>query len=257
VRREALNGLAVLAAGSLLLAQPAPRVGALVAALRPALPFPSASADGAQPADGSASPRWFVVWPSVDEAMVRVRANPLHPETQRTVASAEVDIQQAVAAAERRAQAAYERALAEVRRTGKSTDVAGISLDDEGVAGERLDAELELTVALEPAARSFDVLSSEPPVVEAGTKGVSWIVRIAPNTFRDASAPDGREHFRAAEAHLVYGDVARPAVVRAGDTPRFTVTVAPSPGAFAVVLRGNESLLAQVLAAADWARLAP
>lgn len=238
-------------------AQGTPRMAALVEALKPALPFPAAGAGGDVPADGSAEPRWFVVWPAEPgDLRVIVRANPLNREVQAAAAQAMERIQEAVEAAERKAQADYDRALAEVRRTGQPTDVNGISLDDEGVEGERIDAELELLIALEPAIDTVDITSAEAPVTSAGTGAVSWILRVPSNTYRDPASPDPREHFRAAEARLYFGLVKPPVVDRPEPTrPRYVVTVPGAPGAFAVVLRGNESLLDTVLAAAEWTRL--
>lgn len=237
-------------------AQVSAHVETLVAALRPALPFPAATADGAEPVEGGAQSRWFVVWPSdLEDTRIIVKANPFHPDVQKLGAIAEVPIQQAVARAERKAQAAYERALAELKRTGKATDFDVISLDDEGIAGERIDAELELTIELQTTVQSFDILSSDAPVVSAGTNGAAWVVSIPPNTYRESTGTDTREHFRSAESRLYFGALSRPSVNRRGDGPRFAVSVPLASGAFAVVLRGNEELLKRVLATADWARL--
>ncbi len=146
-------------------AQPSPRVAALVDAVKPALPFPGADASGAVPESGGEDPRWFVIWPAEpEETRIVVRANPLHPDTQKLVSTAEGAIQRAVAIAERKAQAAYDRALEEIKRTGKSTDFDGISLEDEGAAGQRLDAELELAIEV-TAVSSYEVGTSVAPAV--------------------------------------------------------------------------------------------
>lgn len=238
------------------LAQVGPRVEVLVAAMRPALPFPSADAAGELPAEGGADAKWFVVWPEPEsENRITVKANPLHPETQRAGLDAMGRIQDAIVVAERKAQASYERAVAEVKRTGKPTDVAGISLDDEGVAGERIDADLELSIELQSAAASFESASSESPTVVPGANGVTWILRTTPNVYRQGSGADVREHFRPAEARVYFGAVSRPVVSRRGDQHLYLVTVTPAPGAFVVVLRGNQELLARVLATADWTQL--
>jgi hypothetical protein len=234
----------------------APSIDALVAAVRPALPFPPGDETGDQPAAGGADARWFVVWPGPgSENRITIKANPLHSETQRAGVAAMARIQEAIVAAERKAQAAYDRALEEVKRTGKPIDVAGISLDDEGVAGERIDADLELSIALQSTTHSFESASSESPTVGAGSNGVTWIVRTPANVYQMRSGAAGKEHFRPAEAHLYFGALPRPMVSRKGDDDLFLVTVSPAPGAFAVVLRGNEELLTSVLTTADWARL--
>ena len=75
----------------------APRIDALVAAVRPVLPFPGASDDGELPADNSAQSRWFVVWPAnPGDTRIVVKGNPLHPETQKAGAQAMDQINAAV-----------------------------------------------------------------------------------------------------------------------------------------------------------------
>jgi hypothetical protein len=232
------------------------RIEALMRAVRPALPYPEADADGELPVAGGADSKWFVVWPRTsDERQIRVKANPLHPETQAAGAAAMARIQAAVEQAERKAQAAYEKALEELRRTGKSSNVDGVTLEDEGIAGERIDAELELVIELNEIA-SYEIGSSEAPETTAGPNGVTWSIKTNANTYREGDGTSSREHFRPAEARLIFGGVARPGIRRMGDTHRFAVTLAPHPGAFMVVVRGNDALLDQVLAGTDWSPLA-
>jgi hypothetical protein len=234
----------------------APRIEALVAAVRPALPYPAASSDGELPANETASARWFVVWPDgPDETSIVVKANPLHRETQKAGVEAMEQINAAVVAAERRAQEAYDKAMEQLRRTGKGSELEVITLDDEGIAGERIDAELEVVIALEPV-ESFVMESSEAPVVTDGRDGVAFVVTVGPNTYRPVRGADPREHFRAAETRLYFGPVTRPEVTREGDEPRYRVTVTPSADSFAVVIRGNDALVKQIAAEAVWSRLA-
>ncbi len=238
------------------LASQGPRVDALVAALRPVLPYPGASAKGELPADNRAAPRWFVVWPDrPDDTRIVVKANPLHPDTQKAGAAAMDQINAAVVAAERRAQAAYDKALEQLRRTGKGSELEVITLDDEGIAGERIDAELEAVIELQPV-ESFSIESSEAPLVEEGHGGPAFSVSVGPNTFRRATGGDRREHFRAAEVRLYFGPVTRPEVARESDEPRYRVTIAPSADGFAVVIRGNAALVRQMANETDWSRLA-
>ena len=131
----------------------APRIDALVAAVRPVLPYPAASPDGELPADNSTASRWFVVWPAgpVDTRIV-VKANPLHPETQKAGAQAMDQINAAVAAAERRAQDAYDKAIEQLRRTGKGSELEAITLDD-------LD---DLWRSVERAAQSVRLAHTQP-----------------------------------------------------------------------------------------------
>jgi hypothetical protein len=246
--------LSVVALAQLAPGVPA-RFAALADAVRPLLPYPPASPGGEAPADNSADSKWFVVWPSQpDDTRIVVRANPLHPETQKAAAAAMEQIHAAVVAAERRAQAAYEKAMDEFRRTGKGADLDPVTLDDVGIAGERIDAELEMVIELTPV-ESFDIASGVPPTVAEGTRGPAWKVTIPANTYRSSTADDRREHFRAAEVHLYFGEVARPDVHRQGDEPQFRVLIPPAPAGFRVVLRGNETLVTQLADAADWSRL--
>lgn len=238
------------------LASQAPRVDALAAALRPVLPYPGASADGELPADHNATSRWFVVWPAgPDDPRVVVKANPLHPDTQKAGADAMGEINAAVVAAERRAQAAYDKALEQLRRTGKGAELEVITLDDEGIAGERIDAELEAVIELQPV-ESFSIESSEAPLVAVGHSGAAFSVSVGPNTFRRTTGADRREHFRAAEIRLYFGPVTRPEITQEMDQPRYRVTIAPSADGFAVVIRGNAALVRQIASETDWSGLA-
>jgi hypothetical protein len=247
---------AILIGALWLAAQPSVRMATLIEVVRPVLPFPAADADGLSPADHSAEAKWFVVWPADgDDTRIVVKANPLNPGTQQAAAAAMTDINAAVAAAERRAQAAYDKAMEQLRRTGKGSDLEAVTLDDEGIAGERIDAELEVAIELAPV-ESFNIASGEPPIVTVGTRGVSWTVAVPANTYRPTSGADRREHFRAAEMHLFFGLASKPEVTRKGDEAVFRVTVAPSANAFAVVIRGNQDLVTRLATAPDWSSLA-
>lgn len=228
----------------------------VVAAVRPALPFPGAGPDGELPAAGGAEARWFVVWPGPDDRQITIKANPLHPDTQRATVAAMARINAAVAAAERRAQAAYDDALKEVRRTGRSTNVEGITLDDEGVEGERIDGELVVTIEPASAAR-VELTSGRAPDVTAGDGGGPWIVSVPPHTYREGDDPQARERFRAAESRLYFGLPAAPTIVPGERPLTFIVTAPAAPGAHVVVLRGNAQLLATLVRDGEWARLAP
>jgi hypothetical protein len=250
----AVLAIAVAIGSSHAVAQSSTQMATLVEILRPALPFPAADVNGDVPVRGGESAKWFVIWPNADERTVIVRANPLHPDTQAAGTAAMARIQEAVVAAERRAQAAYDRALKDLQRTGKTTNLDTVTLEDEGAAGERIDAELELTIALEQAS-PFEIGSSRAPEVAAGANGATWTITTPANSYKESQASGARERFRAAEARLVFGDQPKPAVERKGDSDHFAVTFVPSAGTFVIVLRGNEALLAEVLAKADWSRM--
>ena len=90
----------------------------------------------------------------------------------------------------------------------------------------------------------------------AGTNGVTWQVMVPAECGdgRDAG-PNAGSSSRASQARLLFGAIPRPDVNRVDGQPRYAVTMSAAPGAFAVVVRGNEALLKQVLAGADWTRL--
>ncbi len=239
-----------------LVAQVPARMARLVDAVRPVLPFPSSTPAGDLPADNSAAHKWFVIWPTEPgDTRIIVRANPLHPEVQEASAEAMEKINIAVAAAERRARESYERALESLRKTGKSGELDVISLEDEGIAGERIDAELEVTIEL-AAVESFDIPSGEHPVVQPGTKGAAWVMTIPANAYRTTTGDDRREHFRAAESRVYLGVTAPPRVAKR-DGPVYRVTLnesAPKTGAV-VIIRGNASLVSALTTDTDWSRL--
>ena len=64
-----------------------------------------------------------------------------------------------------RATAQYDRAVAEAKRTGKSQDVDGVTLNDEGIAGARIDADshVAIEVAFNQPSYHFNVASGTMP----------------------------------------------------------------------------------------------
>ena len=230
---------------------------ALIDALTPALPYPRARADGI-PESGDAGPAWSVRWPGEgDEPGVEVIANPLNADTQARAAQAEQEAQAAVMRAQRRSQADYERALEEFARDGRVSPIREVTLEDEGVAGERFDAESELVVTLElaPGPAPVSILSSVAPVVETISERV-MVVRVAPNTFREtANGQPSFLRFAPATARVYLGPFGSPSIARVGAEDRWEVTTTPtgsSAQTAVMVLSGNEGLLADVLKRADW-----
>jgi hypothetical protein len=237
-------------------AQLAPRVEALVAAVRPLLPYPVANADGDLPADNAAESKWFVLWPADrDATRIVVRANPLHPEVQKASAEAMQQINATITAAERRAQAAYDRAIDELKKTGKAGDLEPVTLEDEGAAGERIDADLEVTIDVD-SVEPYEIDSSEAPTVHAGATATSWVVTTPANTYRIGTGATGREHFRAAESRVYFGLSERPEVTQVGGASRHRVSLHSTAHAFVVILRGNASLVSALTSGTDWSRLA-
>lgn len=258
--------LAALAVAAPLRAQPAgddALVRALVLALRPALPFPAAGPDG-MPASGGAQPVWVVRWPEGGGGQVEVLANPLHPENRERALAAEEAIQKAAMRSQRRSQGDYEQALSDFARTGRVSNIREISLDDDGVAGERYDADSHLLVSVAPLDDdlSFSVATGIPPAVMNGVAGATMVIRVPANIYKaaaEAGAP-AEEHYCAEQAWLVFGDAGVAVISPRADGPQVDVTVpvaAASGGRAGIVvsISGNAALLEQALRQADWPAL--
>lgn len=253
--------LPALVLAAALLAQaavPADLEDAVWEAVRPALPFPAAT-DRNEPIDGSSTARWVVRRAHADERplVAEVIANPLNRETQERAADDMAAIQREVLAAERRAQAEFDRALGETRASGRPTAVRGVTLDDEGVAGERADAEAGMTIEVETghAEHVATIHGVDAPAIGNDVPGAAWVMRVPARTVRPSSADrDPQAHYYPAQA-IVYFSADRPTVTEA--TPGvFTVHAPATAGdVVAVVLRGNRELVDSVIAGADWARL--
>ena len=184
-------------------------MAAVQAAVAPALPFPPSDEWGSLPADGKNHGPWMVKPLQPGDRSIEVLANPLNEEHQRRATKAMAQIEQSIEAAQRRADVQFERAIAEAKRTGQSQDVDGVTLNDEGLAGARIDAESHVTIEV-----AFD-----QPVVTAVA-----INSAPPAVYR---TDDGVERFREAES---------------------TVSV----GTLVITLRGNETLIADLLRKSDW-----
>ncbi|MGE4067776.1 MAG: hypothetical protein AB7H88_13445, partial [Vicinamibacterales bacterium] len=236
---------------------------ALLETFQPLLPYPAAT-EANTPADGSADPQWIVRRPGADEApvVIEVIANPYNVDNQLQAERDMASIRAAVFGAERRAQAEYERLVEESRRTGRGRDLAGITLDDEGVAGERADGEAHLEVVCLAGVTTAALGSSAAPVVERGVAG-GWVVSVPANEYREVD-PDGggRARYRPAEWRLYLGADGPPIVSRRQSLDLYDITVrgratsAARPAGLTIVLRGNEALLADLARDADWTRLA-
>lgn len=147
---------------------------AVRAAMAPALPFPPSDELGSLPADGKANGPWMVKPLQPGDRVIEILANPLNEEHQRRSTRAMAQIEASIEAAQRRADLQYERAIAEAKRTGRSQDVDGVTLNDEGLAGQRIDAESHVTVEVAvktPASRGVSI-ESAPPSVSRGDDGV-------------------------------------------------------------------------------------
>lgn len=228
---------------------------AVWAALQPALPFPAAT-DRNEPVDGSETARWVVRRAAGDEAplVAEVLANPLNREAQVAAVKDMEAIQREVLGAERRAQAELDRAMSDVRERGGSRQIHGVTLDDEGVAGERADAESTLAVEVDDVMDedAATITAAEPPAVTE--RPGAFLVRVPARTV-EAEGPDGRAHYYPAEARL-YFTASAPSVVPAAAGTFIVRVVPPAGGLTVVVVRGNQALVEQVLERADWSLLA-
>jgi hypothetical protein len=184
-------------------------VQAVRAAMAPVLPFPASDELGSLPADGKSNAPWMLKPVQPGERTIEILANPLNEDHQRSAARAMAQIEQSIEAAQRRADLQYERAIAEAKRTGRSQEVDGVTLNDEGLAGARIDAESHVIV---------DVAFADTPSRNVTTS------TTPPGVYRDDA---GVERFREAQAIVTAGPLL-------------------------VTLRGNETLIADLLRKSDW-----
>jgi len=236
----------------------------LRAALAPALPFPDTDDSGSVPANNSPAPLWMVRPLQPGERSIEVMANPLNELNQARATRAMAQIGAAIDAAQKRAELQYERAIAEAKRTGRSQDVDGVGLSDEGVAGARIDAEAHVTIDVEfnqPSYR-YAVESSVAPAPSrpAVAAGAIAVITVPSNTFRTSIGPRTEERYCPAETIVFFGALASPEVRARGDHA-FEVTASAGASSslrvhsLALRLRGNEVLIAEILGRTDWTQV--
>ena len=235
------------------------------AAVAAALPYPESDQAGSLPKDGTSAASWMVRPHAPGDTSIEVIANPLNLVNQQRAMRAMAQIQVSLESAQRRAEAQYERAIAEAKRTGRSQDVDGVTLSDEGLAGARIDAEdhVAIDVELNQPAYSFTVASSiEPsPSRTIAIPGAVAVMMVPSNVYRQKTAASSDERFCPAEVMVFFGGVRPPDVTeRAGNSFTVTATEAPADNAAAVRslvvrLRGNEALIAQILRGSAWAQV--
>jgi hypothetical protein len=165
-------------------------MAAVRAAVAPALPFPDSDALGSLPADGKSSGPWMIKPLQPGDRAIEVLANPLNEAHQRDATRAMAQIGQSIEAAQRRADAQFERAVAEAKRTGQSQEVDGVTLNDEGLAGARIDAESHVIIEV-----SFNQPLSKTVVIASAPSGA----------YR---GDDGVERFREAQSTVSVGRLA-------------------------------------------------
>jgi hypothetical protein len=230
------------------------------AALAPALPFPDAD-DTGSPVNASPAPLWVVRPLLPGDKSIEVTANPLNAVNQTRAARAMAQIGASIDLAQRRAELQYENAIAEAKRTGRSQDVDGVSLSDEGVAGARIDAEGHVLIDVDfnqPAYTLRIETSVAPAPARAVTiAGAVAVITVPSNVYRTKTAQRSEELYAGAETLIFFGGVAPPEV-RERSANAYDVTSAAVAGSSTPVrslmvrLRGNETLIADILAKADW-----
>lgn len=232
---------------------------ALKEALAPALPFPAARPDGT-PETGGADAVWTVRWAPPDEPRVEVLANPLNDENRRRALAAEQAIQKAAMQAQRRSQADYEQALSDFQRTGRTSEIREISLRDDGVAGERYDAESQLTVSAEriDTPRTLAVAGGSRPEAVAVAPDASAVLRVPASTYLE-EGPDGVPgalRYAPEQAWILVGGLAAdPPSGPDAASPDVTVSPVDRRGGVLVWIRGNAELVEQIVTRGAWIRL--
>ncbi len=235
---------------------------AVRAALAPALPFPDTDDSGSVPANGSPEPAWMVRPLQPGERNIEVMANPLNATNQARAVRAMAQIGVAIDAAQRRAELQYERAIAEAKRTGRSQDVDGVGLSDEGVAGARIDAEGHVTIDVDfnQPAYNFPIASSIQPAPSAQMMipGAVAVITVPSNLYTAKTARGSEERFCPAETIVYFGGLNQPDVRERSDNA-FDVTVsavaserAAAVRSLTIRFRGNEILIADIVRKAEW-----
>jgi hypothetical protein len=234
----------------------------LVKAMRAALPFPAATSEGT-PVGGGADAVWTVRWPEAGDARIEVLANPLNAGNRDRALKAEQEIQKSAMNAQLRSQGDYERAVKEFERTGRASTVREISLRDDGLAGERYDAESQLTIVAQAIApgHQFTVSTSALPAVSAAVPGL-MVVRVAANAYQEpeSSGLPGMGRYCPEQAWVFFGQVGTPVITRrAGADVDISMTESGEASSrrrgSVVWISGNAGLVEQVLMQADWAVL--
>jgi hypothetical protein len=238
-------------------------MAAVRAAVMPALPYPESDADGMLPKDEKSTDPWMVRPHAPGDRSIEVIANPLNLGNQQRATRAMAQIQASLESAQRRSEAQYERAIAEAKRTGRSQDVDGVSLSDEGLAGARIDAEAQVTIDVEfnQAAYRFTIASSiAPSPSRTAIPGAVAVLTVPSNVYRQKTAASSDERFCPAETLLFFGGLTTPDVDERSDNS-FAVTAAAASDTPAAVrsivvrLRGNDTVIGQIVRGSDWGRV--
>ena len=233
------------------------------AAMAPALPFPATDEAGLVPVDGKTEPLWMVRPPEPGGLLIEVLANPLNSVNQLRAERAMSQIQANIESAQRRAEAQYERAISEAKRTGKSQEVDGVTLGDEGVAGAKIDAEshVAIEIGFNQPSYQYTVSSGTMPNPSVQLRsliaGAVDVVTLASNTYKDEGT--GVERYCEGQTFVYLGRVARPAITKRANSMIYELIAEATPpvdaatvSSLVVRFRGNEALIADLLRKADW-----
>lgn len=243
----------LLAIVSLLSAtQDARVITAVRAAVAPALPFPNSDEAGAVPANGNAEALWMVRPLQPGDQSIEVIANPLNDVNQLRAARAMAQIESNIQSAQRRAELQYERAVAEAKRTGKSQEVDGVTLADEGVAGAKIDADSHVTieVAFNQPSYAFEVASAMESLSTTTTmEGSSVMIGMPASTYRDDRG--GADRYSEAQTFVFLGRMPAPQV-RKLSGQRFDIIATADTPFLVVRLKGNEALITDLVRKTNW-----
>ncbi|HWI18948.1 MAG TPA: hypothetical protein VNT81_14445 [Vicinamibacterales bacterium] len=229
------------------------------AAMAPALPFPDTTADGSVPVNNNTEALWMIRTDQGDQT-IDVYANPLNEVVQLRATRAMAQIDTNIQAAQRRATAQYEAAVAEAKRTGRSQAVDGVSLNDEGVAGERIDAESHASITVEFDQREYRFLvpgGMEPSRVEAFPYADSVVLMVPGHVYKDEA---GTEHYAESHRIILLGRNLDAKVTKQRDG-LYAVTAVPTTPATAGLdslvlhIRGNSELVSDILAKTNWSQV--
>jgi len=230
-----------------------PVISAVRAAMAPALPFPDTDHSGVFPANGKTEPLWMVRPPEPGDQTFEVIANPLNEVNQLRAARAMAQIQTNVEAAQRRAAAQYEHAVAEAKRTGKSQEVDGVTLADEGIAGAKIDADSHVLIEVASRQQSYTFeIASAMELLSTTTLDSRVVIAMPASTYRDERL--GTDRYSEAQTFVFLGRIPAPQVRHLANHSFEIIATADVPS-MVVRLRGNDTLIADLLRKTDWMAL--
>lgn len=226
-------------------------MSAVSAAMNRALVFPETDRTGTVPVDGNTQALWMVRPPEPGTMTIEVLANPLNAVNQLRAERAMAQIQTNIESAARRAAAQYDRAVAEAKRTGKSQDVDGVTLNDEGVAGQKIDADshVSIEVASRQQSYAFELASATESLSTTMMQDGRVVIGVPAGTYHDEGL--GTDRYAEAQTFVFLGRIPPPQVRNLSKHSFEIIANADGPS-MVVRLRGNESLIADLLSKTDW-----